>query len=236
MKINSAKIASLAGVSRSTVSRVLNNHPNVSEDNRKKILDIIKKYDYVPNINAQALVGKVNKVIGLFIHEPFQNIVYNDRFDTEYFLNFIDTVIREAFSKEYQVLVDYIRNEDDEKRAESFFKNGNISSGIFIGFPINNTFIDKITQIDFKTVIVDYSNHVEKNSNKTLFINTDDFNAAYEVTKKIIEKNCTKTLFFTGDNLKLSGRERKKAFLQCLVDHNITINNKLILEDRKSVV
>ena len=69
MKINSAKIASLAGVSRSTVSRVLNNHPNVSEDNRKKILDIIKKYDYVPNINAQALVGKVNKVIGLFIHE-----------------------------------------------------------------------------------------------------------------------------------------------------------------------
>ena len=64
MKIDSIKIAELAGVSRSTVSRVLNNHPNVSKKNRDKILKIIDEYNYIPNLNAQTLAGKKNKVIG----------------------------------------------------------------------------------------------------------------------------------------------------------------------------
>ena len=68
MKIDSIKIAEIAGVSRSTVSRVLNNHPNVSKKNREKILKIIDEYNYIPHLNAQTLAGKKNKVIGIFIY------------------------------------------------------------------------------------------------------------------------------------------------------------------------
>ena len=45
--MNSNEIAKLAGVSRSTVSRVINNYPNVPEETRKKVLKVIDEYDYV---------------------------------------------------------------------------------------------------------------------------------------------------------------------------------------------
>ena len=49
---NIRKIAELAGVSVSTVSRVLNNHPYVNEQKRKEILAIIEELNYTQNVNA----------------------------------------------------------------------------------------------------------------------------------------------------------------------------------------
>ena len=65
--MNSSEIAKLAGVSRSTVSRVINNYSNVPEETREKVLKVIKEYDYVPHASARMLAGSKNRVIGLFI-------------------------------------------------------------------------------------------------------------------------------------------------------------------------
>ena len=51
--MNSSDIAKIAGVSRSTVSRVINNYPNVPEETREKVLRIIEEYDYVPHASAR---------------------------------------------------------------------------------------------------------------------------------------------------------------------------------------
>lgn len=52
---NIQEIARLAGVSTTTVSRVINQHPYVSETKRQKILEIIEHLDYVPNSSAKSL-------------------------------------------------------------------------------------------------------------------------------------------------------------------------------------
>lgn len=65
--MNSSDIAKLAGVSRSTVSRVINNYPNVPDATREKVLRIIKEHDYVPHASARMLAGSKNWFIGLFI-------------------------------------------------------------------------------------------------------------------------------------------------------------------------
>src|SRR4030043_366048 len=63
----SKDIAKLAGVSRSTVSRVVNNYSNVQPETREKVNKIIKKYGYIPHAPARALAGKVSNIIGIFI-------------------------------------------------------------------------------------------------------------------------------------------------------------------------
>lgn len=228
MKIDSNKIAQMAKVSRSTVSRVLNNHPNVSEKNRERILKIIEEYNYTPNLNAQTLAGKKNKVIGLFIYAPNMINKYNNT-DTAYFMNFIDTIIREAFLKNHQVLVDYIKDTNDEKRIEGFFKNGNVSSGLFIGFSMNNIFINKMIKSDHKIVVVDYSKNIDEKAKNTFYINTDDYLGAFQVMEKIIGKNLKRTLFFAGDVEKLSSLEREKAYLDSLKKYNISLDKDLII-------
>lgn len=229
MKIDSVKIAEIAGVSRSTVSRVLNNHPNVSKKNREKILKIIDKYNYIPNLNAQTLAGKKNKVIGIFIYEP-NMINRTTAMDTAYFMNFTDTVVKEAFLKNHQILVDYLKDSNDEKRIEAFFKNGNICSGIFIGFLKNNSFLEKMIESEYKIVVVDYDTKLNHRAKQTLYINTDDYGGARAVMEKILNKKNNKVLFFSGDTKKLSGSERERAYIEALNNRAITIDRNLIYE------
>ena len=56
--MRSEDIAKLAGVSRSTVSRVINNYSNVPEETRTKVLKVIEQHQYEPNSFARALAGK----------------------------------------------------------------------------------------------------------------------------------------------------------------------------------
>ncbi|MFW6282030.1 MAG: LacI family DNA-binding transcriptional regulator, partial [bacterium] len=58
-------IAKMAGVSRSTVSRVINNKENVSDNARKKVLEIIKQVNYYPNASARSLASKKTNNIGV---------------------------------------------------------------------------------------------------------------------------------------------------------------------------
>ncbi|MCU9814059.1 LacI family DNA-binding transcriptional regulator [Paraclostridium sp. AKS73] len=71
-------IADLAGVSKTTVSKVLNNKDEkISDTTRKKILDIVKEKNYRPNKMAQSLVTKKTKTIGIIIPDirnPFLQI------------------------------------------------------------------------------------------------------------------------------------------------------------------
>ena len=62
-------IALEAGVSASTVSRVLNKKKGVSEENRKKIEILLRKYNFAPNASAQGLVSQSSKIIGIMMSD-----------------------------------------------------------------------------------------------------------------------------------------------------------------------
>jgi LacI family transcriptional regulator len=57
-------IAKSAGVSRGTVSRVLNNHPSVSSETRQKVLDIIEQFNYRPNFSARHMRTDSSNMVG----------------------------------------------------------------------------------------------------------------------------------------------------------------------------
>jgi len=76
MAMTIADIAKLAGVSRATVSGVLNSSPTVSEKTKKRVLEIIKKHDYRPNEIARALALNQTGLLGLIVKDisnPFYN-------------------------------------------------------------------------------------------------------------------------------------------------------------------
>lgn len=65
--LNSRKIGRLAGVSQSTVSRVLSGHPHVAEKTRQRVLDVIATHRFVPNTLARSLVTRKSRSIGLVV-------------------------------------------------------------------------------------------------------------------------------------------------------------------------
>ena len=231
--LNSEEIAKLAGVSRSTVSKVLNNYPNISEETRNRVLEIVKAQNYIPNSNAQALAGKTNSVIGIFIYERDyeESIKVNHGKNFQYFTDFIDTCIKEAFLYKHQVLVDVIKDDFEESRVERFFKSGSIAGGIFIGLNKENIFIEKLMKNNYKMALIDYRENLKeetKNEN-TFLINIKDYETAFIITEKLIESNCKKILYISGDEQKLTGIERKRGYIAALEKYGIKLDENLII-------
>ncbi|MDZ5000297.1 LacI family DNA-binding transcriptional regulator, partial [Clostridium perfringens] len=65
--MNISDIARLAGVGVGTVSRVLNNHPDVKDSTREKVLEIIKTSNYIPNNSARNLKKSNTNSIGVLV-------------------------------------------------------------------------------------------------------------------------------------------------------------------------
>ncbi len=89
------EIAEKAGVSQSTVSRVINGHTSVSLDKRKKVMKWARKLDYEPNINAQSLVNKESYLLGVIIPQ----------ISNPYFSQIVETVEYEAKQHGYNILL-----------------------------------------------------------------------------------------------------------------------------------
>ena len=70
-------IARLSGVSVSTVSRVLNNRPDVSEESRRRVRSVIENASYIPNNTARDLVKTKSDTIGLVVR-GISNPFYTD--------------------------------------------------------------------------------------------------------------------------------------------------------------
>lgn len=108
-------VARLAGVSRTTVSFVINNQTGgrvpISEETRQRVLDAIAKLEYVPDARAQALRSGNTQTIGLIIPD-----IHNP-----HFWEVADGVEQEAYAAGYHILLSSIPPENDQ--AEDIFKN-----------------------------------------------------------------------------------------------------------------
>lgn len=89
-------VAKLAGVSISTVSRVINNKENVNEDTRNKVLEAIRLLDFYPSMSARGLTQKKTRTIG--IYEPFQYESFFNSYSLEYFKGVYDATSRANYN------------------------------------------------------------------------------------------------------------------------------------------
>jgi DNA-binding LacI/PurR family transcriptional regulator len=69
-KPNIRQVAVIAGVSHMTVSRVLNDHPNIKPDTRRRVLEVIEELNYRPNLVARALATQRSRRIGVIVESP----------------------------------------------------------------------------------------------------------------------------------------------------------------------
>ncbi len=80
---NITDIAKRANVSRTTVSRVMNNHPYVKEEKRDAVLKAIEELNYMPNLNAVHLSKGKTNVFGVVVpkvgHPFFSNLTFSER-------------------------------------------------------------------------------------------------------------------------------------------------------------
>jgi len=117
-------IAERCGVSVSTVSRVLNNHPDVSERVRTKVMDVVNEVHYVPNSSARDLVKTKSDAIGLVVRgvgNPF-------------FTEVIRSIEQMVGKAGYSLVLHQINSGEDELLAgASLSRSKKLQGLIFLG-------------------------------------------------------------------------------------------------------
>ena len=108
------EIASIAGVSRSTVSLVLNNSPLVKPETRERVLKIIRETGYVPNSNARNLNWRSTRCLGIVVISDQQRSTSYD-FSTPvglFSLNVMRGITSRLADSDYSVIIEYYAFED----------------------------------------------------------------------------------------------------------------------------
>lgn len=187
-------VAKHAGVAISTVSKVLNNYPNISEATRKRVNAAVEELNFVPNSVAAALSSKNAGRVALMI-----DLNVTTQAIDEMAMRYISGAIIKAMELNLDVITLFVFMFQDKTKEEliRYLKSQSISGIIIYGVAEDDQVLQELIASEtFKCVIVD-ENHVSEN---TSCVTINQKQAQYDVAKVLIEEtNAKKVLYICGD-------------------------------------
>lgn len=218
--VNIKEVAKQAGVSPSTVSRVLTGNIPVSADARQKVLDAVKELDYQPNPLAQGLKGGRIKTIGLFIPNV-RDLVF-------------PAAIRgiEDTAKQHGYTVILCNTDDNEAKELSYihslqrrFINGFILSTA----RMNSTHLCKLQEEKFPVVYL--IRHLGDEGLDAVVL--DNFDGAYQAASYLLKQGYRKIALINGDIDVLLYQERFAGYQKAHCEAEVPLEDALIVHNVK---
>jgi LacI family transcriptional regulator len=188
-------VAREAGVAISTVSKVLNNYPNVSEETKKKVMDVVDQLGFVPNAVAASLSSKRTGRVALLIR-----LNLNTQAGDEISMQYISGAVHRAKELQLDVITVFTSMIEDMNAAEvtSYFESQGIKGIIVYGMTKKDkVVIQLINSGNFKMVVID----APMVNSTTSSVSIDHKKAQYDIAKKTITENkCKKILYIAGED------------------------------------
>lgn len=215
------QIAKELGVSVSTVSKALNDSPEISEPTKIKIQEFAKLKNYKPNITALNLKNRKTKTIGVIIPNILNSFFAKvftgiEKVADEKGYHVITCISNESLEKEIHTLqmlsngtIDgFILSISEETQKENYFQH--FTDIINDGIPI--VMFDRVTdEVSCDKVIV------------------DDFDSSIDATQHLINLGCKKIALFSSiDNLSV-GKLRAKGYFKALEHNGIEVDRNLVV-------
>ncbi|WP_026675573.1 LacI family DNA-binding transcriptional regulator [Alkalihalobacterium bogoriense] len=234
--MRSEDLAKLLGLSRSTISRVINNYPDIPQATRDKVWKAIEEYNYAPNASARKLAGVKNKMIAIILldvkdnDEPHHVKTTDDTLihDNPFFSPVINAVSDQANKMDYYVLISIAYSKEDLKKVQSIFYQKLIEGAIFVGTQeAENELIFNLIKQKHFIAMIDTSEVYNKNHN-AIYVNADNYEGSVKAVSYLLELGHTSIGIITGNLNKLSAKERLAGFENTLMKHGIELTKDLI--------
>jgi LacI family transcriptional regulator len=215
MALTIKDVAKEAGVSYATVSRALNNHPEVNEDTKRRIFKIAAEMGYQPNAIAQGLVKKETKTIGLLIPDI-----------TNPFFPEVALGIEEAANEAgYTIfLCNTNWNEEREENYLNVLLQKQVDGLIIAPSSENLAHLKKVLDLGVNIIFISY---MIRHPNSTSII-IDNICGAQMAVEHLVKKGHKRIAFIGGFQDISASNERLKGYKYALKQNNIEINKAYI--------
>ncbi|AOT08582.1 LacI family DNA-binding transcriptional regulator [Pseudoalteromonas luteoviolacea] len=218
-KVTINSVAEYAGVSKKTVSRVLNNEPNVSPATREKVLKVFKELDYKPNPIARGLARNKSFIIGCLYDNPSKSYITR-----------VQSGALEACHKfNYNLLI-----HPCELRGEELIHNVDqlLTTSRLDGLVLTPPFSDSQELIDFlKTQNVPFARVASALEDDTsISVRSNDEQGAYELTEHLISLGHKDIAFIRGHRDHSATEKRFSGYQNALQNHGIEFKESLVAQ------
>lgn len=220
MALTLEDIAKLSGVSRSTVSRVVNGDPKVSVETRLRVMDIIQKHDFHPNLAARRLAAGRTNVIGLVIPAGVSAI-----FSDPYFAHLIQGVSTACNASDYSVML-WLAEPDYERRMIRKIVSNGLVDGVVVASTIMNDPI-VISLHDSSMPFILIGRHPDLPIN---CLDVDNVQGARLATAHLLSCGHTRIATITGPQNMIPSQDRFYGYRLALQEHGLLFEDTLVAE------
>jgi LacI family transcriptional regulator len=221
MKFNQVTIKDIArelGISPSTVSRALKDHPDISVATKKAVNELADKLNYQPNIVALNLRQKKTNTIGVIIPE----IVHF------FFSTVISGIEDVAYTAGYNVIL--AQSNESYQREITDMKalfNSRVD-GMLLSISRETTNFDHIESIISKGVPIVFYDRMYNSPNSSKVI-VDDYAGAKEAVNHLIEQGCKKIAHINGSPNLIISIDRFRGYTEALQENKLAVDDDLIV-------
>ncbi len=219
MPITLEDIGRMSGVSRSTVSRVINEDPNVSEKTRSRVQDVIRSVNYHPNLAARGLAAGRTKVVGLVIPRGVTAL-----FSDPYFPLVIQGVASACAPLDFSVMLWLSEPEHERKAIGQILHNGLLEGVIITAMLIDDPLIQSLSESKRPFITIGRHPNDETHS----YVDVDNRAGAYEAVSHIVRTGHRRVAVINGPENTAHSWERYHGYQKALRDRGLPLVPALI--------
>jgi LacI family transcriptional regulator len=211
-------IAMRLGISPSTVSRALKDHPDISAATKKAVKKLAEELEYEPNAMALGLLSSKSNNIGLIIPE----IVH-------YFFSQVISGIEDvANDSGYHVII--CQSNESYSREVKNVQALLLSriEGLILSISKETRNLDHLIHLRKKNIPITFFDRVPTDFQADHVI-IDDYEGSYKAVKHLIDQGCRQIAHLGTTKDMGIGRERYEGYIQALKDNRIIVNENLIV-------
>ncbi|MFC6332866.1 LacI family DNA-binding transcriptional regulator [Paenibacillus septentrionalis] len=215
-------IAKAAGVSPSTVSRVISNHSRISKATTEKVKRIMEEMGYHPNVMAKSLVSKTTKTLAIVLPRPAEEL-----FQDFFFGELLRGILAHSTKAGYDMLLAAATSPADEQDTISRLVLGRRVDGVvLLSSRQNDPLIKLLAKHEFPTVLIGRT----EGHDTIISVDTDNVQASFDATTHMLNQGHTKIGFVIGPpNLTVSV-DRLAGYRKAMEEAGLTINPEWIVD------
>jgi LacI family transcriptional regulator len=220
MPLTLEDIARMCGVSRSTVSRVMNGDTYVKTATREKVMAVIREYNFQPNLAARSLAAGRTNVLGLVIPAGVSTL-----FTDPYFPQLIQGVSSACNAQDYSVMLWLAEPEFERKMINQILHNGLADGVIVSSMLIDDPIVHSLHQSKMPFILVGRHPVLDVN-----YIDVDNLQGSMEATRYLLLQGHKRVATITGPKNMIGGFDRFQGYCNALKMNKISYQTELVGE------
>ncbi len=215
------EIAEMAHVSRSTVSRVINGRPNVSDDVRKRVWKIIREVGYQPHAAARSLATNRSNILALIIPEPVTRI-----FTDPFFPILIKGVADACNEHRYNLMLSLFtdRNEQEEQYLR-VLKSGTLDGAVIASTTLDDPLVPRLLEDQVSFVMV--GSYPDDRVN---YVDVDNVHGGQMAVEHLLRLGYENIATITGPMNMKASQDRFEGYKKALENRGLEVNGALVVE------